>query len=225
MTRPLKDLKYKAGEKHLGSVLEMKLRQWMAARPRLVDSDVQLLFKRMHEFARAIQLGGFGPALNNLASDDTGFPRAVPLTELIAGRLCEGTDFSDLAINTKSLQETLYLCTGIAPELSPTEFGKRFENFLALNGSKGFIRVFLSVHLSNLIYTDFRDSLQASETEELRSRTEAIERMCQKAAAAAVKPVSDWPEPDSSLITTLVVDLRAEMTRMLNGEISFNRGA
>jgi hypothetical protein len=225
MTRPSKDLKYKANEKDLDSVLEMKLRQWMTARPRLLEPDVQQLFKRMHEFALEIRMGGFGPAINNLANDDTGFLKAISLTELIADRLCEGIDGSDNGIKIKSLQETLYLCTGIRPELLPPEFGRRFEDFLALSGSKGFIRVFLRVHLANLIFRDLRDSLQGSALEELCDRTEAIDRMCQKVADAAVRPVNDWPELDGSLMASLLLDLKAEMTRMLNNEVSFYQGA
>src|SRR5438552_1381566 len=69
MTQPCKDRKYKASEEDLDLVLKMKVRQWMAAKPRLIESDVQLLIKRMHEFAREIQFGGFGPALKKLAGD------------------------------------------------------------------------------------------------------------------------------------------------------------
>jgi hypothetical protein len=225
VTQPYMDRKYKASEGDLDFVLKMEVRQWMTAKPRLIESDVQLLFKRMHEFAREIQFGEFGPALQKLAGDGAESSEAVHLTELIADALCQGIDVSDNGIKRKSLQETLYFCTGITPELLQPEFGKRFESFLALRGSKGFIRVFLSVHLSNLIFRDLYDSLVTSTPEELRARTEAIEKMCQKAAATAVAPLKDWLEPNHKVISTLLLDLNAEIMRTLSDRIAFHRGA
>src|SRR3989475_7501948 len=159
----------------------MNLRQWMTARPRLLDPEVQPLFKQLYEFACDVQSAGFGPALKNLAGGIAGSSTTIDLTELIADRLCQGINVSGSGIERKSLQETLYFCTGIAWELPPLEFGKRLESFLALSGNKGLIRLFLSAHLSNLIFTNLYDFLKASPPDVLRTRTEAIERICRKA--------------------------------------------
>ena len=67
--KALSDLQYKEGRKEPDFVLEMNLRQWMMARPRLLDPEVQPLLKRLHEFARHVQSAGFGRALKNLAGD------------------------------------------------------------------------------------------------------------------------------------------------------------
>jgi len=224
MSRILKDGKYKAGEKELDLVLEMNLRQWLTAWPCLLDPEVQPLFKQLHEFACHVRSAGFGPALKNLAGGLEVCSTTIDLTELIVDRLCLGIGASGNGIERKSLQETLYFCTGIAPELRPPEFGKRFEIFLALSGSKGLIRVFLSAHLANLIFTDLHDSLEASAPEVSRGRMEAIERICQKAAATAVRSLKTWSEPDSSSMATLLLDLKAEMTRMLGDRVSLHRG-
>jgi len=221
MSRVSKNRNYKDSVKDLDSVLEMNLRQWMSATPGLLEPEVQRLLEQMHEFARQIQRGGFAPAVQNLASDVTGSSRTVDLTELIADSLCRTGN----SIKRKSLQETLYYCTGIAPELLVHEFGKRFESFLALSGSKGLIRIFLSLHLSNLILTDLHDSMQASTPEEFCGQMEAIERICQEAAAAAVRSVNDWLEPDQISMATLLLDLKAEMARMLSNRVSLQHGA
>ncbi len=105
------------------------------------------------------------------------------------------------------------------PELPPPEFGKRLESFLALSGSKGLIRLFLSAHLSNLIFTNLHDFLKASPPDVLGTRTEAIERICRKAAIAAVRSLNTWSEPDPSAVATLLLDLKAEMTRMLDARV------
>ena len=213
--KALSDLQYKEGRKEPDFVLEMNLRQWMMARPRLLDPEVQPLLKRLHEFARHVQSAGFGRALKNLAGDIADCSGTPDLTDLIGERLCQGISASGNAIERKSLQETLYFCTGIVPELPPAEFGKRLESFLALSGSKGLIRLFLSAHLSNLIFTNLHDFLNASPPDVLGTRTEAIERICRKAAVAAVRSLNTWSEPDPSAVATLLSDLKAEMTRMM----------
>jgi hypothetical protein len=213
MTRPWKDPKYKASEKDLDSFLRIKLRQWLTGIS-LPGPDMQRLLKRMHDFALEVRFEGFSSAQKKLRGDAGEAAPEVHLTELIADALCRG--ICDNRIYQKSLQETLYLCTGITPKLLQPEFGKRVESFLALSGSKVFIEVFLSVHLSNLIFRDLYDSLTESAPEELRARTEAIEQMCQKVAATAVKPLNDWPDPNFTLVSTLLSDLTGEILRTLS---------
>jgi hypothetical protein len=224
MGQLLKSGKYKPSEKEPDLVLEMNLRQWMMAKPRLLDPKVQPLFERLHEFACHVQSAGFDSALKNLAGDLAGCPGTLDLTELIGERLCHGISDGNV-IERKSVQETLYFCTGIVPDLSPSEFGKRLESFLTLHGSRGFIRVFLSAHLSNLIFADLLGSMKASQPDVLRGRMDAIERICQKAATAAVRSLKTWSEPDPDSVATLLLDLKAGMTRMLGSRVSLHRGA
>jgi hypothetical protein len=225
MSPLLKDGKYKVSEKEPDSALDMNLRQWIMARPRLLDPELLPLFERLHEFASHVESEGFVPALKHLAGDVVVYSETVDLTELIGEKLCRGISAGGNGIERKSVQEMLYFCTGIVPDLPAAEFGKRIEAFLAFNGSKGLIRVFLSVHLSNLIFTDLHDSLKASHPEVVRGRMEAIERICQKAAAAAVRSLNTWSEPDPSSVATLLSDLKTGIMRTLGGGVSFHRGA
>jgi len=223
MSQLLKDGKYRTSPKDSDLVLEMYLRRW-TARPRLLDPAINPLFERMHEFARQVHSAGFGPALKNLAGDIACGSGPPELTELIGERLCQGINASGNVIERKSLEETLYFCTGLVPDLPPLEFGKRLESFLALRGSKGLIRVFLSAYVSNLIYTNLHDSLKASDPKVLHGRMEAIERICHKAAATAVRSLNTWSEPDPSAVATLISDLRAGMTRTFGSRRSLHRG-
>jgi len=221
MSQLLKDGKYRTSEKDPDLVLEMYLRRWTMARPDLLDPAISLLFERLHEFARHVHSAGFGPAFKNLGGD---IACCSGPSELIGKKLCQGISASGNVIERKSLEETLLLCTGVVPDLLPLEFGKRLEGFLALRGSKGLIRVFLSAYLSNLIYTDLQDSLRVSDPRVLDGRMEAIERICQKAAATAVRSLNTWSEPDPSSVATLVSDLKAGMTRMFGSRRSLHRG-
>jgi hypothetical protein len=146
---------------------------------------------------------------------------------LIADALCRGINARESDIARKSLQEAFYFCIGIAPELSPFLFGKRLQAVLRLRGIKGIIRVFLRMHLCNLICTDLHDSLQADTPtgDVLNRRLEEIERICQNAAAAGVSSWTKWSEPDLNLTATLILDLKAEMTQMLGNNRLSLRGA
>ena len=223
MNRIWKDRKYNAREKDRDPALKMRLQQWVNTKVCLLEPDVPLLFHRLHEFAQGIRFEGFTFAFSNLGGGIRESATAVDLIESLSEALCRGLDMND--ITKKSLQETLYFCTGIAPQLSQTEFGRRLESFVALHGSKGFIRMFLGVHLSNLIFKDLYDFLVGSAAEQLRARTELIEQICHKAGTRAVKPATDWSKQDESLLSTLDVDLNTDIFRALTAELRSIRPA
>ncbi len=207
----LNDGKHRIREKELDWVLEMNLREWMTAKLCLLVPEVQPLLKKMYEFARAVQCSGFGPLLDDLRGGISVTASTTDLTELITDRLCQGTCTGGHDIERKSLQETLVFSTGIEPELTPLEFGKRLERFLSLRGSKGLIQVFLGTHLSNLIVTDLCDSLRSA-PDVFSGRLEAIDRICRKTAAAAVRSLNTWSEPDPDWMAAWLLDLKAKMT-------------
>ena len=217
-----KDGKHRTREKELDWVLEMNLREWMTAKPCLLDPNVQPLLKQLYEFARAVQSLGFGPLIDRLTGGIAVTATATDLTELITDRLCQNICAGGYAIERKSVQETLYFSTGIAPDLPPLDFGKRLERFLSLRGSKGLIRVFLGTHLSNLIFEDLSNSLRST-PEVLYGRLEAIERICQKAAATAVRSLNAWSEPDSEWMAALRLHLKADMAEASTSALRWKR--
>src|SRR5438552_17822051 len=106
--KALSDLQYKEGRKEPDFVLEMNLRQWMTARPRLLDPEVQPLLKRLHECARHVQSAEFGRALKTLAADLADCSGTVDLTEWIGESVSQYSSHSGNDIERKSWQEPLY---------------------------------------------------------------------------------------------------------------------
>jgi hypothetical protein len=211
MSRPWKDRKYGAGEKAADLGLKLRLQQWVTTKIYLLEPDMPLLLNHLYEFAQGIRFGGFNLAFKELGGDISESATALYSIESLSEALCRGLDGDDVI--KKSLQETLYFCTEITPELPQPEFGKKLENFVTVRGSKGFIRMFLGVHLPNLIFHDLYEFLAASAPEELRARTEVIEQICQKVATRAVRPLTDWSKPDETLLSTLDQDLNTEIFR------------
>jgi hypothetical protein len=208
----LKDSKHRSHEKELDWVLERSLQDWIAVKPCLLDPEIQPILKRLYEFAHAIQSVGFSSFLDDLTDGVPVTASTIHLTELITDWLCQGICAGGRDIERKSLQETLYYSTGTAAELPPLEFAKRLESFLSLKGSKGLIQIFVGTHLSNLIVNDLRDSLRSA-PDVLCGRLEAIDRICQKAAASSVRSLNTWSEPDPHWISAFLSDLKTKMAK------------
>src|SRR6516162_3367203 len=115
MTRPLNNRKHNVRQRDPDSILRTKLQQWVTAKTRLVEPEIPLLFNRLHEFAQKIQLGGFSSAVKELVGDVPEYSGSVYLVESLADGLCRGLNADDF--RKKSLEETLYFCTGITLEL------------------------------------------------------------------------------------------------------------
>jgi hypothetical protein len=200
----------------LDSYATTKLQEWLRARAYPVGPESKLLLEQLHEFAWQVHSEGLDSILRkriNIAPEGT---TTIALFESIADLLCRGIGTNDRAMAMKSLQETFFVCTEVEPDLSPSQLGKRLESYLELRGSKGLIRTFLSVHLSNLIFMDLHGSLQAPAQELFRSRIEGIERLCQTVAGLSVRSWSKWPKHPGSLISSAVQIASVEMRKGIN---------
>jgi len=200
----------------LDSHAATKLQQWLTARQNLLSPEIKLLLQQLHQFAWQIHREGANSIFKkkiNIAGEGT---PSVELFELIADLTCPAIGTSERAIAMKSLQETLHVCTEVAPDLSPSQLGKRLENYLELRGSRGLIRVFLSLHLSNLILMDLHDSLQAAAPEMFRTRIEAIEGLCQTVAGLSVRSWAKWPKLTHNSIGSSAQIASEEMRKAIN---------
>ena len=201
---------------HLDSHTATKVQQWLTARANPISPEIRLLLAQLHQFAWQIHCEGVNSILRKKSNIAAEGDTSVALFELIAQLMCPAIRTSERAIAMKSLQETLYMCTEVAPDLSPSQVGKRLESYLELSGSRGLIRVFLSVHLSNLILMDLHDSLQASTPEIFRTRMGAIERLCETAANLLVRSWAKWPKLTQSSIMSSAQLASEGMSKAIN---------
>jgi hypothetical protein len=200
----------------LDSLATSKLQQWLKTRVDPFSPEIKVLLAKLHEFAWQVHSEGFDSVLRkkkiNVAKEGTS---AVALFEAISHSMCLGVGISEREIAMKSLQEALFVCTEGELNLSSSQLGNRLESYLELSGSKGFIQVFLSVYLSNLIFMDLHDSLQAA-VEMSRNRIEAIERLCQTASRLSVRLWAKWPKLIQPLISSATQIASTEIRKAIN---------
>ena len=161
-----------------------------AAGKDLFGPELGILLQRLHRFASQIHTESFGSVIETVAGE-----ASTELVEEMAHALSQDICGRSRMIADKSLQETLFYCTGVEPDLPRHEFGKQLETFLELHGSKGLIGLFLRLHLFNLIWIDLQDGSTVNRVVDARfsSRLEDLDRICDAAASASIRPWVKWP--------------------------------
>jgi hypothetical protein len=202
---------------HLDPLATTKLQQWLKTKVDPFSPGIKVLLAQLHEFAWTVHRDGFDSILSNeKINSHNEKTSAIALFESIAHSMCRDVGISERAIAMKSLQETLFVCTEAELDLSSSQLGKRLGNYLELSGSKGFIRLFLSVHLSNLIFKDLHDVLQTEAVETSRNRVEAVEQLCQSAAGLSLRSWAKWPDLTQTVINSATQRATEEMKKAIN---------
>jgi hypothetical protein len=206
-------------KQQLDSHATTKLQQWLKTRPNPLNREIQPVLEQLHEFAWQAHSKGFDATLKQNLNIPTEGTTAIQLFESIADWLSRGIRPSERAIVMKSLQEALFLCTEVESDNSPSQLGKRLESYLALSGSKGLIRLFLSLHISNLIFMDLHRSLQTPDGEVFENRINEIERLCQTAAGLSVRSWEKWPTLTDVLMSSAAQTLGAALRTAINPKV------
>jgi len=91
-----------------------------------------------------------------------GLPKTMnawKLNEMIAEGIARHTTGMENRLLRKSIEETLLTCTGAEEDWTPMEFEDRLKAFIRLRGRAGFVRLFLSLHIFNVICFHTRQSV------------------------------------------------------------------
>lgn len=174
-----------------------------AERANLVVTLVEL-----DEWAASVLAEGLEPVLRGIA----GLPisaTASDLIELIAEGLTRNAQGRQRDVLRKSIQETLYYSTGMEHALSRFDFEERLKRFLRGRGIAGFVRVFLSVHVFNVIW--FQTSETSRATTDLHDSGLDIETV-QRISRNIVQTLKHYLHP---LTTASAEKLVAEISRRL----------
>ena len=140
-------------------------------------------------------------------------PTILELIAEIADTLCRGLTGIEEDIVQKSLQETLFHCVGLELDLSVAEGQRNFQTFLDQRGSTGFIRLFLALHLFNVIWIERQDAIQAAPRNEqrLHQLMNEIERFNLVTVNASMVSWKKWPELSVEFADSLLDAMNVRM--------------
>lgn len=206
-------MQFGSDEHDVGYIARMQVRQWLMARTDPFRFEVAPLLVGLHALAARVDVEAFDVAIRKGISGEQTLPTILELIAEIADTLCRGLTGIEEDIVHKSLQETLFHCIGLELDLSVTECGKNFQTFLDQRGSRGFIRLFLGLHLFNVIWIERQDAIQASARNEqvLHQLMNEIERVSRVTVNAAMVSWKKWPELSVEFADSLLDAMNVRM--------------
>ena len=206
-------MQFGTDEHDVGYIARMQVRQWLMARTDPFRFEVAPLLVGLHALAARVDVEAFDVAIRKGISGEQTLPTILELIAEIADTLCRGLTGIEEDIVQKSLQETLFHCIGLELDLSVTECGENFQTFLDQRGSRGFIRLFLGLHLFNVIWIERQDAIQASARNErvLHQLMNEIERVSQVTVNAAMVSWKKWPELSVEFADSLLDAMNVRM--------------
>ncbi len=113
---------------------------------------------KLDKWIASVVVRGLEQTLDGLCMEPSDL-RAAELNEVIAESLARHTRGIENQILRKSIEETLYCCTGTEEDWTRFQFEGRLKAFVRKNGASGFVRMFLSLHVFNVVCFHTRDSV------------------------------------------------------------------
>ncbi len=192
-----------------------QLQRWLASRKMVLRAETAAVLVRIHEFARLIELEGFERAMLKITGADE-IEGINSLTARITDALCRETRGMEREILRKSLHEMLLYSTGVEIEVSVAVFGTKIERFLHQRGSKGLLRLFLSLHLFNEVWIKIQQRLQTSapDGESFLAAMYWFEWTCRSAVDLAIGGWSKWPKLGRTLAKSLIDAVEFQVSNM-----------
>ena len=176
-----------------------------AARENLVMSVVEL-----DKWAASVLTEGLDVAVKGIAGSQT-CSTALDLIELVAETLTRHAHGQTRDLLSKSIQETLFCSTVTKYGLTKLEFEERLKQFLDRRGASGFVRLFLSLHVFNVVWFQTSEWFRATaeSNEAFVHEMDCLERTARRIVHTTVK---SKPYP---LTLSSAEQLIAEISRRL----------
>jgi len=136
---------------------------------------------KLDKWAESVLALGLESALGGIAHL-SGSIDVIDLIKLIAQGLTRHGRGLQADILGKSIQETLFDSTGIEDELTLMEFERRLKRFLRRRGLTGFVQLFLSLHVFNVVWFDTSETFRATadSTSSFLREMQTVKRNCRK---------------------------------------------
>lgn len=189
------------------------LRKSLPIRIDLFDVGTAATLIRLNSFASSIRNNALDAVLTTILPGGVVTGSTAEVVGRISDALIKDRDGREYDVLRKSLQETLYIVSDLDFENS---FRTKFHAFVYEAGGRGLIRLFLGLHLSNVVWKQLHDSFQVTlDVEVLEKLADSIQEVCLHAVTAATSAWNKWPEIGERSASRLLLSLRAQLVDLL----------
>jgi hypothetical protein len=146
-----------------------------------LDQSLNLVLVRLYEWASLASIQGIQYALEHVPGAQR-CDLSIDLISAIAEKIISVAAPHERNLLRKSMEETLFYIVRPDPELTRSQFEVRLTRFLGQRGLSSLLRMFLSLHLFNIVWFHTAQSFrQLSATDELFLRyTREVEHTCRR---------------------------------------------
>jgi hypothetical protein len=161
------------------SPAELVIRHFSAGTIQL-DRSLNLVLVRLYGWASLALTEGIKHALEQVPGTQS-CDLSMDLVNAIAENIISVASPSERDLLRKSMEETLFYIVRPDPELTRSQFQVRFTRFLRQRGLPRVLRMFLSLHLFNIVWFRTQSFRKLSATDELFVRyTRDVEHTCRR---------------------------------------------
>jgi hypothetical protein len=163
----------------------------------------------LHDWVASLQAGGLD-ASRIAAKAEAG----ADVVENIAESLIRNADGIDRKLLSKSLQETLFYCTGCEADIDYSQVKTRVIRYLERRGASSILLLFLSLYFFNFVWFETGESFRAASpsSSEFEKDMERVEELCQGVVASFWKTFELGEGPlDSSAARKLIRDIEQQL--------------
>jgi hypothetical protein len=146
---------------------------------------------RLQKLASSVATDEFESQLNAVLPSPQMPATATELVEHLANAFCPAFAGVESELLKKSLQEALLTSIDLQGDASVPEFRELLQRFLRRHGMVGLVRLFVRLHMFNMVWFELRqsDAMPRRSEQALAAFISAVERVCHAKANAAVRRI------------------------------------
>jgi len=144
---------------------------------------------RLQKFAASVATDEFHSQIRAVLPSCKMPEAATELIDNIANAFCPSFAAIESELLKKSLQEALLTSINVEGDATVDQFRELLQRFLRRHGTVGFVRLFVGIHMFNMMWFDlhYSEAVPRQSEQALSAIIPILERACRAKASAAVR--------------------------------------
>jgi hypothetical protein len=191
------------------SSIERRIRIFLKNVKSSIGPAVSSTLVGLNDWVASLQSGGLDAG--RIAAKAEG---AADVVENVAESLIRNAAGVERKLLSKSLQETLFYCTGFDADIDYSQFKTRVVRYLERHGATSIVLLFLSLYFFNFVWFETGESFRAASpsSEDFEKDMERVEELCKSVVVSLWKPFELGERPlDSSAARKLIRDIEQRL--------------